>query len=113
MPFLLEGLLASLRISPKRIPSIDDNVAWLQKRHKLLDHRVHRRSRLDHDLRLARPREGLHKFSKSLGGHDTLALGAPRGELFSHCGGSIEHADSKASAFHVQNKILAHDGEAD
>src|SRR4029077_4913411 len=96
--FLLEGLLTPLSIGPKRIPSIDDDVSRLKEWHKLVDHSVHGCSGLDHDLGLTGPRKGLHKFFKGLGRQYILALGASRGELFGYSSGSIEHADTEASA---------------
>ncbi len=110
---LLEVLFAALGISPKGIATVDDDVARLEERDELLDHGVHRRTGLYHDLGLARTGEGGDKLFERASRDDVLPLRAASSEFFRDRRRPIIDADAKALAFHVENEILAHDGEAD
>ena len=110
---LLEGFLAALGVGPETVAAVDDDVTFLKQRNELFDDGVHGGTRLHHDHRLAGPCEGSDEFLECLGGNDPLSLGAALRELLGHGRGAVENADGESLALHVEDEVLAHDGEAD
>jgi len=107
-------LLAPDRVEPTRIAAVDDDVALVKKIGELSDHRIGRRSRLDHDHRLARTFQRGDEFL------DRLAPDQPAGrvgilgdEFLGFARGAVEHRDAEAVVGDVESQILAHDGKAD
>jgi hypothetical protein len=47
--FCFKFLTAALRVSKKRVPAVNDDIALLQEWSQLADHGIHGRSRFDHD----------------------------------------------------------------
>ena len=111
--FFLEGLFAALGVGPERIAAVDDDVAGLEERDELLDHRVDRRAGLDHDLRFARALERADKFLEALREDEILAFAPGVGEGIDDGGGAVIDGDVEAFRLHVEDEVLAHHCEAD
>ena len=109
----LEILLAALGVGPEAVATVDDDVTLLQQGNELLDHGIHGAAGLDHDHGLAGTGEGGDELLEGLGRDDVLPLGAALGELLGHGRGAVVDADGEALALHVEDEVLAHDGEAD
>ncbi len=111
-PLGFEILLAALRIGPKRIAAVDDDIAGLQKRDELLNDRIHRRSRLDHDLRFPRTLERSDKFLQGFGGDELFAFATSLRKLLGYRRGPIIDGNGETLALHVENEVFAHYGKA-
>jgi hypothetical protein len=79
----------------------------------LIDHRIHGRTRLHHDLRFARALQRSDKIRERLGEDEILPLPAARLEVFDDFDRAVENSNVESSRFHVEDEILAHDGETD
>ena len=103
----------ALGVGEKRIAAVDDYVAFLEQRRELVDDCVHRRTGLDHDHRLPwslqRGEEFLHRARR----HDIFPLGLTGCKLVGHIGGPVKNGHGKSLRFHVEDEVLAHDGQAD
>ncbi len=110
---LAQGFFPALGVGPERIATVDDDVARLEQGHELRNDGVNRAAGLDHDLHLARLGEGSDKFLQSLAAGKVFPLSTAGNELLHHVRGAIEDRHLKASAFHVEDKVFAHDGEPD
>ena len=91
--FSLEIFAAALRVGEKRIPAVDDDVAFVEKRRQLTDNRVDRPAGFDHDHRFARFLERADKFLHRAGRLNIFSFGAASGEFLSDFGGAIENRD--------------------
>ena len=105
--------LAALRVRPKRIPAVDDDVTGLKKGNQLLDHRVHRRASLDHDLHLARTGQRGDKFLQGAAGNDVFSFGTRTRKFFRDGGCPVVDGHAESLGLHVQDQIFPHHGEAD
>ena len=119
-----ELFLAANGRVPVRVPTIDENVAPVDEWQEALDGGVHRVAVVGENGRgfdeqhdLARFLDGLHEFLESGVSHDAfgggLVLLAVSDELLHLGGRSIVNADGIAVVGHVQDQVLAHDGQAD
>ena len=91
-----EVLAAPLRVGEKRVAAVDDDIAFLEERHELIDDRVDRRAGLDHDHRFARPLQGADKFLHRRRRLNVFSFGAIGGKLLRHGGRAIENRDREA-----------------
>ena len=114
MFFAASCLAAALRIGEERVAAVDDQVARFEQRHELVDDRVHGRTRLDHDHRLARALERAHELLHRLRRYDAFA-GCPLEEAnFSVTAVvRLKTATENPFALHVEDEVFAHDGESD
>ena len=110
---LLEVFFPALSVGPERVAAVDDDVAGLQERDELLDHGVHRRAGFDHDLRLAGTLERGDEILERLCEDEILALPTACLECLHDAGRAVIDGDVEALAFHVQDEVFAHHGEAD
>ena len=79
----------------------------------MLDDGVHGCARFDHDLCFAWALEGTDEFLECLGEDEVFSFSARGLEGVHDGGGAIIDGDVEAAAFHVEDEIFAHDGEAD
>ena len=70
-PLRLQILLPPDRVREVRVAGIDDDVAGLQQRDQLLDHRIRPRARLDHDQHPPRTLQRRHEVRHRLARHET------------------------------------------
>lgn len=110
--FFREVGIAALGIGVERVAAIDDDIALVEQRDELLDYRVNGAAGFHHDLDFAGSGEGLHEFLESLRA-DEFFPGVSRDEFIGGGGGAVVNADLKAARFHIENEILAHDGQSD
>ena len=110
--FFRKVRIATLGIGVERIAAVDDDIALVEQGDQLFDHRINRCSGLDHDLDFPRGGERLHEFLERFR-TDEFFAGMRGDEFIGGGGGAIEHADLETARFHIENKILAHDGQSD
>ncbi len=85
---------------------------WRQKRDEGFDDGIHRTTGLDHDHDLARGGEGVHEVFQGVLADKFLA-GVLADEFVGDGGGAVVNRDLESAGFHVENEILAHDGQTD
>ncbi len=110
--FFREIGIATLGVGVERVAAIDDDIALVEERDELLDDRVHGPTGFHHDLDFARSGERLHELLEGLGADEFFAR-VSRDEFIGGGSGAVVNADLKAARFHVENEILAHDGQSD
>lgn len=110
--FFREVGVAALGIGVERVAAVDDDITLIEQGDELFDHRIHGAAGFHHDLDFARSGEGLHELFESLGANQFFA-GMSRDEFIGGGGGTVVDADLEAARFHVENEILAHDGQSD
>ena len=107
-----EPLVAALGVGVKRVAAIDDDVALVEQRDELLDDRIDGSAGLDHDHDLARCGERLDEFLEAFCAHKFFArMGGD--EFVGDRGRAVIHRNLEAAGFHIEHKILAHDGQSD
>ena len=106
-------LAAPLRVGEERVPAVDDHVAFFQERRELSDDRVHGTAGLHHDHRFAWTLQRADKFLHRPRWLDVFSFRFSGGKFLRDFPGPIEHGDGKSLGFHVEDEVLAHDGEAD
>ena len=89
------------------------DIAFLEKRHELVDDRVHRCAGLDHDHRLARALQRADKLLHRARRAECFSLRFSRGEFIGDFSRPVEDSDLKALRFHVEDEIFAHHSETD
>ena len=94
--FSFQFLPTSLRVSKKRVSSVDDHVASFEQRGELIDHGVHRRARFHHQHRYPRFFKCGDEFLQSSRRLNVFPFGAASSEFLGDFGGAIEHGDRKA-----------------
>jgi hypothetical protein len=100
-----------LGVGKKRIASVDNHVAFFEKRCELVDDRVHRRAGFDHDHRFPWALEGAGELLHRARRLNVFPLRFPRGEFIGHFSRPVEHSDRKSLRLHIEDKVLAHDSE--
>ena len=105
-----EPFVAAFGVGVERVAAVDDDVALVEQRDELLDHGIHRTAGLDHDHDLARGGEGLDELLERLRA-DELFAGMGGDEFVGDRGGAVVNRDLEAAGFHIENEILAHDGQ--
>ena len=108
-----EVFLAALSVGPEGIAAIDDDVAGFHQRNELLDDGINGRAGFDHDLGFARTGECSDELGQCLGEDEVFSFAASGFKRLDDAGGAVENGDLEAAAFHVENEVFAHDGEAD
>ncbi len=79
----------------------------------MLDEFVHRLAGLDHEHHPARLLEQRGHFLERMRADDLGALGGVIEKIVHLGNGAIERHDGEAVVVHVQNEVLAHDGQSD
>ena len=110
---LPECLFPALGVGPEAIATIDDDIPLFEKGNKLINNRIDGCSCLDHDHSLAWTGQRSDELFESLGRMDPFSLGATFGEFLSHSQSPVVNTDGETFAFHIEDQILAHHGEAD
>ena len=113
MPFSFRALRAAVGVGILRVAAVDDDVAFFEMRHDLVDHLVDGVARLHHQHHAPWPLQRLNQFFDGVRADDLRALGFVLDEVVNLGNGSIEHGHAEAVVVHVQNQILAHHREAD
>ena len=103
----------AIGVAVERIATVDDDVTGFQVRQDLLNELVHRRARFDHHHDPPGLFELRHEFGDGMGALDLGALRLVREEVVHLGGGAVVGHDGEAVVVHVENQILAHDGQAD
>src|SRR5436190_22963685 len=109
----LQFVSAALRVSEKRISSVDNDVAFFQQRRDLLDDGVNRRARLYHDHCFARARQRTDEFLDRTRRLNRFILSAPGRKLVRHLSSTVKDRNRESLGVHVQDEIFAHYRETD
>src|SRR5438445_11298209 len=103
--FSLEFLAAALGIGEKGVATVDDDIAFFEKRRELTNDRVHRPAGFDHDLRLSRLLERADEFFHRTRWLNIFSLWATGGEFVRDFGSAIEYMDLYTLRFHVEDEV--------
>ncbi len=109
----LEGSRAPGGVGVVRVAAVDQDVTGLQQRGDFLDDLINGRAGLDHQHHFPGPLEGAHQLLDGVAPHDAFALGPAGQEVIDPCPGAVVDGHHVAVAFHVQDEVFAHDGQAD
>src|SRR5207237_7726274 len=93
--------------------AVDEDVAAFEERGDLVDDVVDGLAGLDHHHDLAGPLEAGDEVLEVGGADEPLALAAAVDERLDLLGVAVEHGAGEPAALHVEDEVLAHDGEAD
>src|SRR5207245_9385663 len=104
----LEFLAAALGIGEKGVATVDDDIAFFEKRRELTNDRVHRPAGFDHDLRLSRFLERADEFFHRTRWLNICSLGATGCQFVRYFGGAIEDSDRGTFRFHVEDEVFAY-----
>ncbi len=97
--------------SKERVAAVDDDVAGFEEREEVLDEFVDGLAGLDHEHDAAGLLEQGGHFLEGVRADDLGAFGLV-GEEIVHLGdGAVEGDHGEAVVVHVQNQVLAHDGQ--
>ena len=96
-----------------RVAAVDDDVPFFQVRQQAIDHVVDGIAGLHHQHHAARLLQRLDQLRNRVRADNLRAFGFVVQEVvnFGHC--SIEYGDAISMVVHIQDQILAHDGQAD
>ena len=97
----------------ERIAAVNNNVALFQMRQDLPDQVVHRLAGFDHEHDAARALEQAGQFGQRMGADDLRALGFAAEKLIHPGDRAVEHGHGEAVVIHVEDEVLAHDGQTD
>ena len=95
------------------VAAVDQDVAGFEQRTEFADQVVHRFPGADHHHDLARAGESGDEFGDAAAADQVLALAAAADEGGDLLDGAVVARDDEAAAFHVEDEVFAHDGEAD
>ena len=108
-----ERLGPTVRVRIVRVAAVDENVALLQQRQQGLDELVHGRAGLHQEHHPPGFLELAHELLRRVGANDRLALGFVLEEVIDLRDGAVVRTDGVSVIGHVQDEVLAHDGQAD
>jgi len=111
--FALAILCAAAGVIEQRVAAVNDDVAGREVRDELLDEFVHRLAGLDEHHHSARQLELGNHLSDGMCAEHFRALGLVREEVIHFFRGAVVGDDGEAVVVHVENEILAHDGQTD
>jgi hypothetical protein len=106
-------LHAARGVLEERVAAIDDDVAGFEIREQLLDEFVHRLACLDHEHHPARTLEQFHHLLNGVGADDLRPLRFVGEEFFHLRDGAVVSDDGETVVVHVEDQVLAHDGQPD
>ena len=95
------------------MPPVDDNVALFEQGKQQVDEFVDRRARLDQQHDPARLFEEAHQFLEAVRADDAGPFGFVGQELVDLADRAVVDGDDIAVVVHVQDDVLAHDGQSD
>ena len=93
------------------VAAVDDDVAGFEVREEVLDELVHRLAGLDHEHDAAGLLEQADHFLDGVGADDVGALGFLVEEVVHLRDGAVESGHGEPVVVHVQNQVLAHNGQ--
>jgi hypothetical protein len=96
-----------------RVATVDDDITRLKMRDDRIDKGIDRVTGFHQQEHLAGPLKVGNKFFDAVAADNILALGTGIHKVINLAGGTVEHGYFKTVAFHVQNEVFAHHGEAD
>src|ERR1043165_4740336 len=97
----------------ERIAAVNDDVAGFEMREQVLDELIHGGAGLDHEHDAARLLEQAGQFLEGMSADDVSAFGFLVEKVVHLRDGAIESDHGEAVVVHVEDEVLAHDGEAD
>ena len=104
---------AAVGVGKERVAAVDDDVAGFEMGTDVVDDLVDGLAGLDHEHDAARALEQAGELLDGMRADDLGALGFV-GEEVVHLGdGAVEDGDLEAVVVHVEDEVLAHDGQAD
>ena len=106
-------LLSPVRILKKRVTAVDNNVPFFQEWHHLLNKIIHRLPSLDQKHHPPRPLQHRDHLLNRVGSQHFRALRLVREKIVHLGDGTIKGHHGVAVVIHVQNNVLAHDGQPD
>ena len=111
--FALDVFHAADGVLKKRVAAVNDDVAGFEVRQEMFDEFIHGLAGLDHEHHAARFLEQRHHFFEGMRADDFRAFGFVGEKVVHLLHRPVEGHDGEAVVVHVQNKILAHDGQTD
>ena len=110
-PLAFDIFRPAIGVFEERVAAVDDDVAGFEARKELLDEFVHGLTSFDHDHDAAGFLEEADHFLNRMRADDMGAFGF-FGDKFVHFGdGAVEGDHRVAVVVHVEDEILAHDGQ--
>jgi hypothetical protein len=109
--FLLASLVAPRGVGEERVAAVDDDVALVEMRQKLVDHLVDRLAGLDHDENRARLRDARNELGQLFGGEKPAFLAVLGDQLVGALMVSVEDRDAEPLMRRVSRQVRAHDGQ--
>ena len=95
------------------IAAVNENIAVVEKRQKLLDHVVYSLSRFDHHKHLARLFQIVNQFLETVAADDVFPGGSAVYEFIHLFRRAVEHGHGEALRLHVHDQVFTHNGKAD
>ena len=95
------------------IAAVNENIAVVEQRKKLLDHIVYGLSRFDHHKHLARLFQIVNQFFETVAANDIFSGGSAVDELVHFFRRAVEDRHSEALRLHVHDQVFTHNGKAD
>ena len=109
----LKVLGSAIRVGEVRVSTVDDDVTAVEEGQQSLDPVVNGLAGLDKKHDAARLLQLGDELLGRVCAHDGLALGLVGNEAVDLGDCTVESADGEAVVGHVQDQVLAHDGQAD
>jgi hypothetical protein len=97
----------------ERIAAVDDDVAGFEQREQMLDEFVHGAAGLHHEHDATGTFQEADHLGQRMGADDLGALRLVGEEGVHLVNRAVEGHDGEAVVVHVQDQVLAHDGQAD
>src|SRR5690606_27377604 len=94
------------------VSPVDDDVAFIEERQKLLDDGIHRRAGFHEHHHPARLFELRDELLERPGAYDTRIFRRSSHELLHDGGRPVIYGHGKSVVTHVEHEVLPHDGEA-
>ncbi len=107
-PALLERGLAAPGVLEVGVAAVHDHVAGLQQLGELVDHRVRRGARLDHDHQSAGPLQRGHELPRRLGGNEIPLVAELLDQRPRLGGGAVVHGNGVPVPGEIAGKVAAH-----
>ena len=109
----LAVLVAAHGVLVERVAAVDDDVAFFEQGREEVDELVDRRAGLHQQHDAARFLEQPDEFLEAVRADDLGALGLVGEKFIDLADGAIVDRDDKAVVVHVEDDVLAHDGQSD
>ena len=109
---LTQRLLTAAGLLVEGVAGVNDNVAGIQQRHQLIDHRIHWGAGLDHDQHSARRLQRLHQLLQRLSADKGAFSGVGVDQRISASDRAVVQSHRIAVASQVPGQICAHHSQA-